>query len=90
MAHSNSARKRIRQGAKANERNRAKKSAIRTDSKKVLVAIEAGDKAAAEAALRLAVQRLDKAAKTNIMHANTVARRKSQLARQVATIGASK
>ncbi len=90
MAHSNSAKKRIRQADRANLRNRADKSAIWTHTKKVLAAIEAGDRATAEAAFREAARRLDKAAKSRVMHPNTVARRKSQLARQVAGIGASK
>ena len=90
MAHSKSAKKRIRQSAKANDRNRAKKSELRTHSKKVLAAIEAGDKAAAETALRLAMQKLDKAAKARVMHPNTVARRKSQLAKKVGALAGSK
>lgn len=90
MAHSNSARKRIRQGERRKERNRSKKAAIRTYSKKVLAAIEAGDKAAAETELRTATKELDKAAKARVMHPNTVARQKSALAKKVGSIGASK
>ena len=83
MAHSNSARKRIRQNATNRERNRATKSALRTQVKKVRAAIEAGDAALARSELALAMKRADKTAKSNSIHANTAARLKSKLSRAV-------
>jgi len=83
MAHSRTARKAIRQNAKRQERNKAALSAMRTQMKKVTRAVEAGDAAAAQAALPKAAQLLDKAAKTHRIHANKAARLKSRLARAV-------
>ncbi len=83
MAHSNSARKRIRQNVATREHNRAVKSALRTQVKKVRAAIEAGDVALAQSELAVAMKRADKTAKSNTMHANTAARLKSKLSRAV-------
>jgi len=77
MAHSNQAKKRIRQNKKRQLANKACASSMRTQIKKVMQAIEAGDKAAATAALPGAFKRIDKAAKHNVIHQNTAARRKS-------------
>ena len=77
MAHSNQAKKRIRQNAKRQMANKACSSSMRTQIKKVMQAIEAGDKAAASAALPHAFKRIDKAAKNNVIHRKTAARKKS-------------
>lgn len=89
MAHSGSAKKRIRQTEKKTAHNRAAKSAIRTHAKRVLAAVEAGDKAKAEAELRATTKKIDKAAQRGILHRNTAARQKSDLSRKVAGMGAS-
>lgn len=83
MAHSNQAKKRIRQNERANLRNKACASTMRTQVKNVMKAVAAGDKAAAAEALPRALKRIDKAAKHNIIHANTAARKKSQIQRAV-------
>lgn len=62
-------------------RNKTVRSAMRTAVKSVLSA-ESAETAAA--ALPLAVKRVDKAAKKNIIHDNAAARKKSQLQRHVA------
>jgi len=80
MAHSRTAKKNIRKTLKRNIHNRALNSAMRTEVKKVKAAIEAGDAAAAQAALPHAQKLIDKAAKTNRMHPNCAARVKSRLA----------
>ena len=87
MAHSASAKKNVRQNETRKQWNRAVKSAVRTHIKTVLAAAESGDKAKAEAALRVASQHIDKAAKRRAMHPNTAARRKSALARRVHRMG---
>jgi len=52
---------------------------MRTASKKVLKAIEAGDKEGAAAAYQQAVPVLDRMARKGIIHKNTAARQKSSL-----------
>ncbi len=84
MASSVSAKKRIRQAARQSERNRTLKSAIRTYTKKVLAAVDKGDRSQAVDSLRIATKNLDKAAKTRVLHPNKAARDKSRLARMVA------
>ena len=87
MPHSKSAQKRVKQNEVSREKNKAEKSRMRTQLKKVRTAIEAGDKAAAEAALPLATKLLDKAAKNSVIHANKAAREKSRLRRDIDAIG---
>ena len=86
MPQSTSAKKRVKQNEKAKERNKAKKSGMRTQLKKVRQAIEDGDKAAAQAALPRAMKLLDKAAQHNIIHANKAAREKGRLQRDIDAI----
>ncbi len=83
MAHSNSAKKRIRQNIVQRERNRGQKSALRSQVKKVRAAVEAGDAALAQSELALAMSKADRVAKKNILHPNTAARLKSKLSRAV-------
>jgi small subunit ribosomal protein S20 len=52
---------------------------MRTEVKKVLSAIEAGDKAAAESAYKSAVPLLDNLAGKGLIHKNKAARHKSRL-----------
>lgn len=88
MAHSLSAKKRVRQNAKSNTINRARKSQIKTQTKRFEIAIKEGDaKAAGEEYCQL-VKKLDKTASTSTMHKNTAARKKSRLAKQLNAISA--
>jgi small subunit ribosomal protein S20 len=80
MAHSASARKRIRQSAAANARNRWRKRRIHTSVKAFEVAIHTGDKAAASQAYRETTHLLDLVASKGTIHRNTAARKKSRLA----------
>ena len=73
--------KRNRQNEKRRVRNRAVRSEINTRTKAAIDAAEHGDETADES-LRLAVQRIDKAAAKGVIHKNTAARRKSRLVRQ--------
>jgi small subunit ribosomal protein S20 len=84
MAHSKQSRKRIRQNAKRRTRNKAKASEVKTLMKRLQDAVAAGDKAAAAAMLPLLTKKIDKAAKSSVLHKNTAARRKSLVARAVA------
>ena len=90
MAHSLSAKKRVRQNAKRRMINRARKSQIKTQTKHFEAALSAGDAKAAEEQYRLAVIRLDKAASKSAMHKRTAARKKSRLAKKLNQLKAQK
>ena len=79
MANSLSARKRVRQAKKRRLRNASQRSHVRTTIKKVLAAIESGDKSAAEAAYKVAVPAIDSSVTKGLMHRNKAARHKSRL-----------
>ncbi len=79
MANSLSARKRARQAEKHRLRNASQRSLVRTRIKKVVAAIEAGDKSAAEAAYKVAVPAIDHSVSKGLMHRNKAARHKSRL-----------
>lgn len=83
MASTASSKKRIRQNEKRNLRNKSRKSAARTQTRKVLAALEAGDAARAQTELKAAYKLLDKCAKANAYHPNKCAHMKSALARKV-------
>ena len=79
MANSVSARKRIRHTSKRNAANASARSMYRTYVKKVLKAVEDGDKTAAEAAYKAAVPVIDRAACKGLIPGNRAARNKSRL-----------
>ncbi len=79
MANSPQARKRARQAEKHRMRNAGMKSMMRTQVKKVVYAIEAGDKTAAQDAYKAAVPLLDSMARKGLIHKNKAARHKSRL-----------
>ena len=86
MANIKSQIKRIGTNEKARQRNAAAKSAIRTASKKVRLAVEAKDLEKAEALLKVAFQRIDKSVSDGIQHQNTASRQKATLQRLVNSI----
>ena len=79
MANSRQATKRARQGEGRRQHNAALRSRMRTFIKRVVKAIESGDRKAAEAAYKEAVPFIDSSADKNIIHANKAARHKSRL-----------
>jgi small subunit ribosomal protein S20 len=79
--------KRIGTNKKAQERNKAVKSELKTAIRSVKTAITAGDKDAAVKAVSLAGKKLDKAASKGVIHKNQAANRKGAIAKQVAKIG---
>ena len=83
MANIKSQIKRNRQNEKRRVRNRKVRSELNTRIKVALAAAEEGDDNADEA-LRVAIQRIDKAAQTGLLHKNTAARRKSRLMKRTA------
>ncbi|HSL12599.1 MAG TPA: 30S ribosomal protein S20 [Actinomycetota bacterium] len=87
MANIKSQIKRNRQNAKRHERNKAAKSALKTSTKKVQVAVAEGDGDTAQQRFREVARSLDKAASKGIVHKRTAARRKSRLAKSVNAAG---
>ena len=86
MANIKSAKKRVLTSAKKAEANKAVKSGVKTAVKKVRVAIEANDKAAAPAALTEAAATIDKAASKGVLHKNNASRKVSRLAAAVSKV----
>lgn len=81
MANTKSAMKRIRQNERRRLRNRAMRSKIRGSVKTA----RAADGPARPAAILEAIRVLDKAVSKGVIHRNTAARKKSALARRLAT-----
>ncbi|OOG24927.1 30S ribosomal protein S20 [Thioalkalivibrio denitrificans] len=79
MANIASARKRARQAEKNRQHNMALRSRFRTAVKKVLKAVQAGDKDAAREALKAAEPVIDTTATKGLIHRNKAARHKSRL-----------
>ena len=79
MPNSKSAEKRLRQNAVRRERNRAVKSAVKTQVKKVVSAIRDGNVELAETEYRAAAKQLDRAGDHRGIHKNAAARKKSRL-----------
>ena len=63
----------------AYEKNKANKSALKTELKKFDAALASGDKATAEVAYKAAVKSVDKAVNQGLLHKNNAARKKSSL-----------
>ena len=83
MAHSLSAKKRVRQTAKRNARNRTRKELLKTAVKGFNAALTANDPAKATEALSKVSQRLDRNASKGTIHKNTAARKRSRLAKRL-------
>jgi small subunit ribosomal protein S20 len=88
MANTTSAKKATRKIARRTAINKNRRSRVRTYVRKVEEAIAAGDKVAAEAALKAAQPELQRAATKGVMHRNTASRKVSRLANRVKTLGA--
>jgi small subunit ribosomal protein S20 len=79
LANSPQAIKRARQAENRRQRNASQRSTMRTSIKKVIAAINAGDREAASQAYAAAVPVIDSAAGKGLIHANKAARHKSRL-----------
>ena len=79
MANSAQARKRARQNSDQRDLNMSLRSSLRTAIKKVRKAIDAGDKAAAQAEFNTSMSVIDSIADKKIVHKNKAARHKSRL-----------
>lgn len=87
MANTPQAKKRIRRNANRAAVNGARVSRIRTFIKAVESAVDAGDKAAAEEALKKAQPEMARGVARGVVHKNTAARKYSRLTKRVASLG---
>jgi small subunit ribosomal protein S20 len=83
MPNTPTARAELRKSLNRRERNRGRRSAMRTAIKNVLESIAERNLGQAESQLKVATAWIDKNVKWNQLHANTAAHKKSQLARAV-------
>ena len=86
MANTAQARKRARQAVKNRAHNFSLRSRMRTAIKKVVNAIQAGDKEQARQAYQDAMPVIDSMARKGIIHKNKAARHKSRLNRQLVSL----
>lgn len=86
MANIKSQIKRIGTNKKAQERNKAVKSEVKTAVRTTRDAVAEGDKTKATASLQVASRKLDKAVSKGVIHKNQAANRKSAIAKQVAAL----
>jgi small subunit ribosomal protein S20 len=86
MANIKSQMKRIKTNLKAQERNKAYRSELKTVIRHTNEAVLSGDKDKAAAALTLASKKLDKAVSKGVIHKNQAANRKSAIAKKAASL----
>ena len=87
MAHTISALRQHKQSEIRRQRNHAVKSALRTQMKKVLSAVEKKDAGGSKTALSEAYALLDRAVGKGVIHKNNADRHKSRLAARVNSVG---
>lgn len=90
MANTASAKKRARQTKRRTEVNRARKSRVRTFVKAVERALEQGDKAAAQAAMKQAEPELARGVKAGVVRRNAASRKVARLVGRIKASGAAK
>lgn len=90
MANLASAKKRNRQNEVRHERNRARKSELKTETRKMMDAIHEGDLQTAQSKFLLITKKLDQVSSKGTFHRNTASRKKSRLAKHLNTALAAK
>ena len=83
LANIKSAKKRILVTRVRADRNKAIKSGVKTAIKKVFAAVEAGDKAVAQAELVNAIKTIEMAGSKGVYHKNNVAHKVSRISKAV-------
>lgn len=83
MPNNKQAKKRLRQDERRCEQNKSRSSAMKNQIKKTTAAFAEGELEQAREQLKAAMSKIDLAAKKNIIHKNTAARRKSALSRRL-------
>ncbi len=79
MPNIKSAKKRVELTKIANARNKAAKSALKTEIKKFDAAVDEGNRELADSTYKAAVKTVDQAVKKGLLHKNTAARKKSSM-----------
>ena len=87
MANIKSAKKRTRRNARRADVNGARRGRVRTHVKKVETALDAGDRKAAEEALKAAQPELMRGVTRGVVHRNTAARTVARLNARVKALG---
>ena len=90
MAHSLSAKKRVRQNEKRRAHNKWRKGQIREQGKVFASAVTAGDVGKAEGELNKLVKIMDKVASKNTIHKNAAARKRSRLTKRLNALRSGK
>jgi small subunit ribosomal protein S20 len=88
MAQHKSAKTRIRRNARRNAINNARLSRIRTAVKAVETAIAAGNKTAAQAALKVVMPEMQRGAGKHVLEKKAVARKLSRLSARIKKLAA--
>lgn len=89
MAHSLSAKKRIRQNAKRRAQNRARKAQLKGSIREFNEVLGGGDVAKTSDTLKKAIKKIDQIAAKGAIHKNTASRKKSQLQRKLNALKAT-
>lgn len=88
MPNIKSAKKRVLVTEKKSQQNKMIKSALKTQIKKFLAAVSAGDKDTATALYPETISAIDSAVTKGILHKNNAANKKAKLAKKLASIAA--
>ena len=83
MPNIKSAKKRVLVNAKKTEQNKAIRSAVKTEMKKIDLLIKENKLEEAKASLAVAFKVIDSACSKNIFHANNASNKKAKLAKRV-------
>lgn len=83
MAHSISAKKRMRQNVKHRAMNRARKTQIKLAIRSFDESLAGGDAAKSADALRVAMKKLDQVAAKGTIHKKTASRKKARLQKRL-------
>lgn len=86
MAITKSAKKAIRSSARKRLSNDRRRRDMRSEIKEISDLVEKGNRTEAEEKLPVAYKAIDKAAKRGVIKANTAARKKSHIAKQIKDI----
>ncbi|WP_281300542.1 MULTISPECIES: 30S ribosomal protein S20 [unclassified Iodidimonas] len=83
MANTPQSKKRVRRNDRRTVINTARRSRIRTFIKKVELALESGDQAAAADAFKVAEPEIKRGVSKGVLHKNTASRKVSRLTRRI-------
>lgn len=89
MANTKSAKKMVRKIERRTAVNKARRSRIRTYTKKVEEAIAGGDQSAAQEAFKAAQPEIMRGCTKGVLHKNTASRKISRLAQRIKKMGAA-